>query len=111
MEWQKLVFKCDNIFVKGKEKTVDILGSVNFEQEGIIKIKSNVAKYAWSEKVADFYGNVKLTAQQVNAAEGLKVSNGTYEHVQYDVKTQTILAIDKKYKPIPTEMSEPEPQD
>ena len=111
LEWQKLVFKCDNIFVKGKEKLVDILGSVDFEQEGVVKITSNVAQYSWSNKIADFYGNVKFTAQQVNVAEVLKLSNGTYEHVQYDVKSQTILALDKKYKPIPSEMSEPEPQD
>ena len=110
-----MTFKCDNIFVRGKDRTVDILGSVNFLQNNIISITSNVAQFSWKSKMADFYGNVKVNVlSTVNISSGNDIYsvgssvNGTYDHVQYNVRDNTIILLDKNFANIPN-MTFPEP--
>ena len=119
LEWKGMTFKCDSLFVKGKEKTADVLGSVDFNQDGIVKITSNVAKYSWGTKLADFYGKVNLKATnkaKINLADGIKIEkdkiNGQYAHICYDVRNQTIIELDKIYDEQPsTEFPEPDPSE
>ena len=81
-------FHCDSIFVQGKEKSVDILGSVSFAREGVITITSDIAHFQWDTKLADFYGNVRVTK------EGQEEER--YDHVQYHVRENQILMAEER---------------
>ncbi len=95
-------FNCDSIFVKGQEKIVDVLGNVRFEQEKLLKITSEIAKFSWSTKIADFYGNVSIAVEDI---DHLKFDDGvdrnsdftrTYDHVQYNVVEKKLLLVEDK---------------
>ena len=100
-------FKCDSIYVQGTEKTVDVLGNVQFDATDLLKITSEVAKFSWSTKVADFYGNVSLNILDIN---GLKCDaavdksldfNRTYDHVQYNVVEKKLMLVEDKASSAP----------
>lgn len=102
LEQDGITFRCDSIYVQGTEKTVDVLGNVNFDATDLIKITSEIAKFSWSTKIADFYGKVKL---DVLAADGLTFADEidrnadlsrTYDHVQYNVVEKKILLLEDK---------------
>ena len=110
-----LVFKCDSIFVEGKESKVDVKGNVKFVRNSAINISSNYGRFSWASKVADFYGqvNVNLTSgANINLADNVKINgsniNGTYEHVQYNIVTNTIELLEKQVDKIP-DFTFPEP--
>lgn len=94
-------FRCDSIFVQGTEKTVDVLGNVRFDQENLLNIRSEIAKFSWSTKVADFYGKVSLNVVDPNGlslAAGINRNalNQTYDHVQYNVVEKKIILLEVK---------------
>ena len=95
-------FNCDSIYVQGTEKTVDVLGNVFFEQEQLLKITSDIAKFSWGTKVADFYGKVSINVED---AKKLKFGDGVdknsdltqpYDHIQYNVVEKKILLLEIK---------------
>ena len=112
-----LKFQCDKIFVQGLESKVDVIGNLDFVQDGALKITADVGTFSWNSKFADFYGHIKLNlskSSKVELDENLNVKkkkiNGTYDHIRYDVVNKKIIALDKKFEPIPkAEFSEPDP--
>lgn len=100
-------FKCDSIYVQGTEKTVDVLGNVKFDATNLLKITSEIAKFSWSTKVADFYGNVSLNILDVNGlqfAPNVSSSldcNRTYDHIQYNVVEKKLLLVENKSSTAP----------
>ena len=115
LEQEGFSFKCDSIFVQGKLKTVDVLGSVYFVQDNVITITSSVGQFSWDNKVADFYGQVKVNVAKkakINFDDNLNIDenniNGVYDHVQYNIRESKIILLDKKYDPIPN-ITFPEP--
>ena len=108
-------FKCDSIYVQGKLKTVDVLGSVEFVQDDVISITSRVGQFSWGTKVANFYGDVKVSVvdiEKLNIDDNLKLNleeiNGVYDHVQYNIREKTIILLEKNSDSIP-EVNFPEP--
>ena len=112
-----LKFKCDKIFVRGLDSEVEVIGNLDFVQDGVLKITADLGTFSWSSKEADFYGRVKINmdkSSNVILDDNLKVKkkkvNGVYEHIKYDVVNKKIIALDKKYENIPkAEFSEPDP--
>ena len=107
LEQDGITFRCDSIYVQGLEKTVDVLGNVNFDATDLIKITSEIAKFSWSTKIADFYGNVQLN---ILAEKGLTFDeavdpnfdrNQKYDHVQYNVVEKKIMLIENKTSEAP----------
>ncbi len=102
LEQDGITFRCDSIYVQGLEKMVDVLGNVNFDATDLIKITSEIAKFSWSTKIADFYGKVKIdpiAADGLTFAEGIDPNfdrNRTYDHVQYNVVEKKILLLEDK---------------
>ena len=95
-------FRCDSIYVQGTEKTVDVLGNVKFDATDLIKITSEVAKFSWSTKVADFYGRVSLElldTDKVKFDEAVNKTldcNRTYDHVQYNVVEKKLMLVEDR---------------
>ena len=116
-EQEGLKFKCDKIFVKASESNVEVIGNLNFVQDGTVKITGDVGTFSWNDKCADFYGKVKLTvdkSSKVDIDSSLKSKskklNGTYQHIRYNIVEKKIIALDKEYSPIPKpDFSEPDP--
>ena len=102
LEQDGIVFQCDSIYVQGLEKTVDVLGNVQFDATELLKITSEVAKFSWSTKIADFYGGVSLdifNADNLKFADGVDRNferNRKYDHVQYNVVEKKIMLIENK---------------
>ena len=119
-EQEGLKFKCDKILVKAAQSNVEVIGKLDFVQDGgAIKITGDVGTFSWDDKCADFYGKVKLTVAKnanVTVDSGLKTKpkkvNGTYSHIRYNIVEKKIVALDKEYSNIPPqEFSEPDPTD
>ena len=112
-----LKFKCDKIFVQGLDSKVDVIGNLDFVQDGALKITADVGTFSWNSKEADFYGHVKVNMDKVSSVkldDSLKLKkkkvNGVYDHIKYDIVNKKIIALDKKYESIPkAEFSEPDP--
>lgn len=78
-----ITLSCDNVFVRGREKSVDVRGNVDFNQEEVINVKADAAHFQWDTKLVDFYGNVLVKEEgQVEQV---------YSHVQYNIPEQVIL--------------------
>ncbi len=108
-------FKCDSIFAQGKLKMVDVLGNVDFFQNNTIHITSNVGQFSWGSKIADFYGEVTINvidSTKINFGDNLNVNfadiNGIYAHIQYNVRENKILLLEKTAVNIP-KFNIPEP--
>ena len=114
-EQEGLKFKCDKIFVNARESMVEVIGNLNLIQDGAVRISGDVGKFSWSDKCADFYGKVKLTANKnikidSNLNINAKKLNGTYAHIRYNVIEKKIIALDKTFEKIPVQdYSEPNP--
>ena len=112
-----LKFRCDSVFVRGLDREAEVIGNIEFIQDGALKITADVGTFSWKSKEADFYGRVKISmdkSSDVTLDNSLNIKkkkiNGTYAHIKYDVVNKKIIAIDKKYEPIPkAEFSEPDP--
>lgn len=93
-------FKCDSIYVQGKQKTVDVLGNAHFIQPQIINITSNVGQFSWDSKVATFHGIVNLTVydkSKLTFAEDINPNDvgGYYSRVQYHVRENKIISLER----------------
>ena len=114
-EQEGLKFKCDKIFVNARESMVEVIGNLNLIQDGAVRISGDVGKFSWSDKCADFYGKVKLTANKnIKVDSNLNINakklNGTYAHIRYNVIEKKIIALDKTFEKIPVQdYSEPNP--
>ena len=112
-----LKFKCDRVFVRGLDREAEVIGNLEFVQDGALKITADVGTFSWKSKEADFYGHVKISmsrSSDVTLDESVNIKkkkiNGTYAHIKYDVVNKKIIALDKKYDSIPkAEFSEPDP--
>lgn len=110
-------FRCDSIYVQGKLKTVDVLGNVHFVQDDVISITSKVGQFSWNTKVADFYGNVKVSVadiEKLNLSGNVNAGeiDGIYDHVQYNVREKIILLLEKNSGSIPIiKFPEPDPNE
>ena len=90
-------FSCDKAYLQWKTSTAEVVGNVNFKNKKNISVTSDTAVFSWKDKTIDFYGKVKLNAEKtVQFAEGLKLKNKIYAHVQYDVKENKILKLEEK---------------
>ena len=114
-----LKFKCDKIFVRGLDSEVEVIGNLDFVQDGALKITADLGTFSWSSKEADFYGHVKINmdkSSKVVFDDSLNIKkkkvNGVYDHIKYDVVNKKIIALDKKFASIPkAKFSESDPTD
>ena len=89
-------FKCDKAYLQWETKTADVEGKVKFESKETVTITADSATFNWSEKIADFYGKVKIQPEKnLQVAEGLEVADITYAHIQFNVRENKILALEK----------------
>ena len=94
---EDIVFSCDRAFLQWQTKTAEVVGSVAFENKDNIAITSDSAIFNWQEKIVDFYGTINLKAQDVQLAEGVTLDGEDYQHIQYNVVENIILAADKTF--------------
>lgn len=83
---ENITLTCDEAFATFDDKNVIVSGKVNFESKDNLKITSDKATYNWDERIADFYGKVKVSGEK-----------NSYEHVRYNVETNKILKLDKNF--------------
>ncbi len=91
--------KCDNAYLQWQTKTADLVGGIDFKGKKSVSVTSNTATFNWEEKIADFYGDVKVTAEKdLLFDEGLKLEDGVnYAHVRYNVTEDKIIQLDKNF--------------
>ena len=94
---EDISFSCDLVFLQWQTKTAQVTGAVTFESKNHVAIKSDSAIFNWQTKVVDFYGAVNLKAANVELADGVTLTGEDYQHVQYDVVDNKILAADKNF--------------
>lgn len=93
-----IIFKCDQAFAQWETTTADIVGKINFNSKDIITITADTATFNWSEKIADFYGKVKIkTDKNFKADKDLKPDKKVYAHVRYNVVENKILQLDRNF--------------
>ena len=104
----EIKFNCDKIFVEGFKKNVTVIGGVDFFQDNALKIICDVGNFSWDNKIADFYGHVKIKIDKSskvkldkNLEVNLKKINGTYDHIQYNIVEKKLILLDKKFDRIP----------
>ena len=91
-------FKCDKAYLQWSTKTADVSGKVKFESKDIVTITADSATFNWSEKVADFYGKVTVKPEtNLSFAEDVELEDEKqiYAHVQFNVRENKILALEK----------------
>ena len=91
--------KCDDAYLQWQTKTADLVGGIDFKGKKSVAVTSNKATFNWEEKIADFYGDVKVTAEKdLQFAEDLKLEDDVvYAHVRYNVTENKILQLDKTF--------------
>lgn len=91
--------KCDNAYLQWQTKTAELVGGIDFKGKKSVAVTSEKATFNWENKVADFYGEVKVTAEKdLQFEEGLTLEDGVvYEHVRYNVTENKILQLDKTF--------------
>ena len=93
-----IIFSCDRAYLQWQTKTAEVTGNVNFENKNSVTIASDTAIFNWQEKIVDFYGNITLKVEEnVKFADGVELDGKNYEHIQYNVVENTILALDKAF--------------
>ncbi len=91
-----VVFGCDKAFLQWSTKTADVVGAVKFESKDTVSITADSATFNWSEKIADFYGAVNLKPEEnLSFAEDIELEDVTYAHVQFNVRENKILVLEK----------------
>ena len=83
---ENITLTCDEAFATFDDKNVIVVGGVNFDNKDTLKITADKATYNWDERIADFYGKVKVSGEK-----------NSYEHVRYNVETNEILQLDKNF--------------
>lgn len=95
---EDITFSCDRAYLQWQTKTAEVIGSVKFSNKKSVAITSDTAVFNWRDKIVDFYGTVTLKAdKKVKLADGITLDGKTYQHVQYNVVENTILALDKTF--------------
>ena len=95
---ENITFSCDRAYLQWQNKTAQVIGAVNFANKKSVSITSDTAIFNWQDKIVDFYGKVTIKAgKDVKLADGLKLSGKEYQHIQYNVVEDKILALDKKF--------------
>ncbi|MBQ7477084.1 MAG: hypothetical protein IJT06_06795 [Selenomonadaceae bacterium] len=90
--------KCDEAYMNWQAHKAQLVGKIDFEGKQSVFIKSKTATFDWDSKEADFYGDVKVVAKKnLLIADGLKIENGNYAHVRYNVVENKILQLDKTF--------------
>ena len=91
-----VIFSCDKAYLQWQTKTADVIGKVAFLSAGVVSITAQSATFNWREKIADFYGRVQVNAKEnLKLAENLELEQGIYAHVQFDVRQNKILLLEK----------------
>ena len=95
---ENITFSCERAYLQWQNKTAQVIGAVNFANKKSVSITSDTAIFNWQDKIVDFYGKVTIKAgKDVKLADGLKLSGKEYQHIQYNVVEDKILALDKKF--------------
>ena len=95
---EDIAFSCDKAFAEWESNSANIVGKINFKSKDIITITADSAQYNWNERIADFYGNVKVTlGKNFTVDKNLKPGKNIYAHVRYNVDENKILALDKNF--------------
>lgn len=102
--------RCENAYLQWQTNTADLVGKIDFKGKKSIAVTSNTATFNWNDKIADFYGEVKVTAaKDLKFDKGLKLEDGeVYAHVRYDVNENKILQLDKKFDIPKIEIPDPD---
>lgn len=102
--------KCETAYMQWQVQHADLTGGIDFESKNIIKVKSDTATFNWGDKIADFYGKVKVKAEkEVQFADGLQLDEKTvYAHVRYNVTENKILQLDKTFDIPKIEIPDPD---
>ena len=99
LEHGNIIFGCDRAYLQGQDKTVYVKGKVKFENKNSVAINSDTAIFNWQDKIVDFYGKITLNAgKNLKFARGVKLTGKEYQHVQYNVEENKILALDKTFR-------------
>lgn len=95
---EDITFSCERAYLQWQTKTAEVVGTVNFANKKSVAIISDAAVFNWQDKIVDFYGKVTLkTSKGVKLASGVKLDGKEYQHIQYNVVEDKILALDKKF--------------
>ena len=95
---EDITFSCERAYLQWQTKTAEVVGAVNFANKKSVAIISDTAVFNWQDKIVDFYGKVTLkTSKGVKLADGIKLDGKEYQHIQYNVVEDKILALDKKF--------------
>ena len=95
---EDITFSCERAYLQWQTKTAEVVGAVNFANKKSVAIISDTAVFNWQDKIVDFYGKVTLkTSKGVKLADGVKLDGKEYQHIQYNVVEDKILALDKKF--------------
>ncbi|MBQ6297823.1 MAG: hypothetical protein IJK81_09105 [Selenomonadaceae bacterium] len=95
---ENIIFSCDHVYIEGATHTAKVKGKVKFENKNSATITSDTAVFNWDNKIVDFYGKVTLKSdKKVKLADGLTLDGKDYQHIQYNVVEDTILALDKTF--------------
>ncbi|MBE8952762.1 MAG: hypothetical protein SR1Q7_06425 [Quinella sp. 1Q7] len=93
---ENITFSCDRAYLQWQTKTAEVTGSVKFANKKSVAITSDTAVFNWQDKIVDFYGNITLNAgKKVALGDGVTIDGKEYQHVQYNVEEDKILALDK----------------
>ena len=98
LEQEGITFGCDRAYLQWQTRTAEVTGSVKFVNKKSVAITSDTAVFNWQNKIVDFYGKVTVKAEKkLKFADGVKLDGKEYQHVQYNVVENTILALDKTF--------------
>ena len=79
-----ITFSCDRAYLEWQPQVAKVTGKVKFANKKSVTISSDTAVFNWQDKIVDFYGKVKLEGKE-------------YQHVQYNVVDDKILARDETF--------------
>lgn len=98
LEQEGITFSCDRAYLQWQTRTAEVTGSVKFVNKKSVSISSDTAIFNWQSKIVDFYGKVTVKAEKkLKFADGVTLDGKEYQHVQYNVVENTILALDKTF--------------
>ena len=98
LEQENITFSCDRAYLQWQTRTAEVTGSVKFVNKKSVSITSDTAVFNWQSKIVDFYGKVTVKAEKkLKFADGVTLDGKEYQHVQYNVVENTILALDKTF--------------
>jgi len=95
---ENIIFNCEHVYIEGATHTAKVKDKVKFENKKSVTITSDTAVFNWDSKIVDFYGKINLKSdKKVKLADGVTLDGKDYQHVQYNIVEDTILALDKTF--------------